>query len=149
MTALLDAAIAQHPPVVAVYALFSGGHDSLASTAITAKHPAFTGVVHANTGIGIEATRQFVRDTCAAQGWPLTEEYPDRFTYDEMVLDKGFPGGPKSHNRMYYYLKQRSIDRVVARAKTSYKDRVMLVTGIRLNESIRRMGVRHQRPDPP
>ena len=138
--AVIDQALEEHPPVVALYALFSGGHDSLASTAIAAKHPAFTGVVHANTGIGIEDTREFVRQTCAEQNWPLTEEFPDRYTYDEMVLDKGFPGGPKSHNRMYYYLKQRSIERVVQRAKTHYKDRVVLVTGIRVTESTRRMG---------
>ena len=135
----ISEAIEQYPPVVAVYALFSGGHDSLASTAIAAKHPAFTAVVHANTGIGIEETREFVRDTCRSEGWPLIEEFPDRYSYDDLVLQKGFPGGPKSHNRMYYYLKQRSVERVVQRAKHHMKDRVALVTGIRVSESVRRM----------
>lgn len=46
----------------AVYGLFSGGHDSLCSTHIASTMPNFKGVVHANTGIGIEETREFVRD---------------------------------------------------------------------------------------
>ena len=124
--------------VGALFGLFSGGHDSLTSTAIAAEHPQFRAAVHINTGIGIEATREFVRETCKAQGWPLLEYHPDGKTYDELVLDKGFPGGPKSHNAMYYWLKQRSIRRLVREHKAD--GRVGLVTGIRLRESVRRLG---------
>lgn len=125
-----------------VFALFSGGHDSLCSTHIAANHPGFSGVVHCNTGIGIEQTREFVRQTCRDNGWPLFEQTPDRYTYRDLVLDPefdGFPGGPKSHMRHYYYLKQRAIDRIVQRFKTHYGDRIGLVTGIRRAESTRRM----------
>ena len=136
---VIDQALAEHEPVVALYALFSGGHDSLTSTAIAAQHPRFTAVVHINTGIGIEETREFVRETCQAQGWPLIEAMPEH-RYEDLVLKRGgFPSGPKSHNSMYWYLKQKSLDRVVQAAKTTRGDRVGLVTGIRVSESIRRL----------
>lgn len=126
-----------------IFALFSGGHDSLCSTHIAAGLPGFSGVVHCNTGIGIEKTREYVRETCKRFGWPLLEEHPDHYTYRDLVTAEGrlggFPGGPKSHMRFYYYLKQRAIERVVREHKTDYKDRIALVTGIRKAESTRRM----------
>jgi 3'-phosphoadenosine 5'-phosphosulfate sulfotransferase (PAPS reductase)/FAD synthetase len=126
-----------------IFALFSGGHDSLCSTHLVSAHSRFAGVVHCNTGIGIEQTREFVRQTCEDQGWPLLELRPDRFTYRDLILGAngyhGFPGGPRSHMRFYYYLKQRQIDAVVREHKTGPKDRIGLVTGIRKSESDRRM----------
>lgn len=64
---VLDAAVEEHAPSH-VFALFSGGHDSLCSTALAAKHSAFTAAVHINTGIGIPETREFVRSTCEERG---------------------------------------------------------------------------------
>lgn len=126
-----------------IFALFSGGHDSLCSTHLASTLDGFSGVVHCNTGIGIEQTREFVREVCADNDWRLIEVHPDRFTYRDLILGAngytGFPGGPKSHMRFYYYLKQRGIDRVVREHKTGPKDRIGLVTGIRRNESVRRM----------
>jgi 3'-phosphoadenosine 5'-phosphosulfate sulfotransferase (PAPS reductase)/FAD synthetase len=110
--------IAEHRPSH-VFALFSGGHDSLCSTALAADLPEFTAAVHINTGVGIEETREFVRATCQREGWPLIEMHPDAKTYRDLVIEKGMPGGPKAHNP---------------------KDRIALVTGIRLKESERRMG---------
>lgn len=148
---ILDRAVAEHEPS-SVFALFSGGDDSLCSTAVAAGHPAFTAVVHVNTGIGVQATRRFVRETCQRQGWPLIELRPDPSlpppqpggvrdrTYRELVLERGFPSGPQSHNAMYYWLKQRQIRRLVAEHKTHHRDRIVLVTGIREQESERRMG---------
>ena len=126
-----------------IFALFSGGHDSLCSTHLAANHPGFSGVVHCNTGIGIEQTREFVRQTCRDQGWPLFERHPDHYTYRDLVMGAngyhGFPGGPKSHMRCYYYLKQRAIDGIVRDFKQHRGDRIALVTGIRRAESERRM----------
>lgn len=136
---VLDAAVAESGPSH-VFGLFSGGHDSLCSTALAARHPRFSGAVHINTGIGIEETREFVRDTCKRQGWPLIEMHPDGKTYEELVLEKGFPGGSKAHSTHYYWLKQRQIRRLVREHKTSPGDRIGLVTGIRLSESVRRLG---------
>ena len=101
--ALISEAVERYEPV-ATFALFSGGHDSLTSTAIAAQHPAFTSVVHINTGIGIEETREFVRETCKEQGWPLIELHSEH-AYEDLVLTRGgFPSGPKSHSSMYWYL---------------------------------------------
>ena len=136
--AALDAAISEHNPSH-VFALFSGGHDSLSSTAVAAKHPRFNAAVHINTGVGISQTREFVRDTCHANGWPLLEYEPDRKTYRDLVAEKGMPGGPKAHNAMYYYLKQRQVRRLVREHKRDRNDRIVLVTGIRRAESERRM----------
>jgi 3'-phosphoadenosine 5'-phosphosulfate sulfotransferase (PAPS reductase)/FAD synthetase len=136
---VLDDAVTEHRSSH-VFALFSGGHDSLCSTALAADHPAFTAAVHINTGIGIPETRDFVRETCRVQGWPLIEMHPDAKTYRDLVREKGMPGGPKAHNTTYYWLKQRQVRRLVREHKQHPKDRIALVTGIRLSESARRMG---------
>ena len=138
-TGLIEQAIQEHPPVRAVYGLFSGGHDSLTSTSIAAQHEDFTAAVHINTGIGIEDTREFVRETCKEQGWPLIELHSES-KYEDLVLNRGgFPQGPKSHSSMYYYLKQRPLDGLIRDTKKHRGDRVVLVTGIRVAESVRRM----------
>lgn len=122
------------------FGLFSGGHDSLCSTSIASKMPGFVAAVHINTGIGIEETREFVRETCGERGWPLIEMHAER-TYEDLVLTRGgFPSGPKSHNSMYWYLKQKQVNRLVRDHKQGRKGRVVLVTGIRKSESTRRMG---------
>lgn len=120
-----------------IYGLFSGGHDSLCSTALAAKHPLFRGAVHINTGIGIEETRRFVRDTCEQQNWPLHEVKAREGHYEEMVLTRGgFPYGTASHNSMLFYLKQQPL----ARWFRSILGNAGFVTGIRKSESVRRMG---------
>lgn len=122
------------------FGLFSGGHDSLTSTALATEMPGFVAAVHINTGIGIEQTREFVRETCRMQGWPLIELHAER-TYEDLVLTRGgFPSGPKSHNSMYWYLKQKQLNRLVREHKQGARGRVVLVTGIRKQESTRRMG---------
>lgn len=147
--AVIDAALAQYAPSQ-VFALFSGGHDSLSVTHVTAQHPAFSGVIHVNTGIGIPETNQFVRDTCAAQGWPLHELHPT-WAYAQLVVRYGFPGAA-SHGFMYRYLKERPLMAFVQKQKRRLvsksgkatrpdpKDRIMLVGGMRSQESVRRMG---------
>lgn len=137
---ILDATVAEHDPSH-VFAMFSGGHDSLAATALTAKHPRFTAAVHVNTGIGIEETREFVRETCRREGWPLIELHADREeqTYEYIVRKYGFPG-PAGHRYMYRRLKERKIERLVREHKTHRLDRIVLSTGMRAQESVRRMG---------
>ena len=136
---ILDDAIAEHDPSH-VFALFSGGHDSLCSTALTARHPRFSAAVHINTGIGIEETREFVRDTCRAQDWPLLELHADRVeqTYEYIVDRYGFPGAT-GHPYVYRRLKERKIERLIREHKTHRGDRIILATGQRAQESVRRM----------
>jgi len=137
---LLDIAIRRHKPV-AVYGMFSGGHDSLCATHFAAQHPAFTAAVHINTGIGVSETRDFVRKTASDQGWPLIEIRAKEDCgqdYDELVRGYGFPG-PFHHRKMYNRLKERGIAKLVRDVKTRQSDRVLLVTGVRRAESTRRM----------
>ena len=123
---------------VKLYAFFSGGNDSLCSTHFAMQHGADE-VIHINTGIGIEQTREFVRGTCKMYGWPLRELYPPDKTYRDLVLKNGFPG-PAAHRYMYQYLKERAIRKLVRETKTKRGDRVGLITGVRCQESARRMG---------
>lgn len=138
---------------IAVFGLFSGGHDSASSTMIASLHPQFTSAVHINTGIGIARTRQYVRETCELMGWPLKEYKAsenvnakgksDPQIYRELVLKHGFPG-PYHHKKMYNRLKERCLERMEREWKaTSRKKcvrRVMYISGCRSQESERRMG---------
>lgn len=136
----MQEAIAAHKPV-RIFALFSGGKDSMASTHFAMNHGAME-VVHINTGIGIEETRVFVRDTCNAFGWPLRELHPPDMTYRDFVLKHGFPV-PGGHRYSYVWLKERALHELCMSVKTRgrrSRERIMLVTGVRNLESARRMG---------
>jgi len=137
---IVDKAIAEHNPV-AIRVGFSGGRDSLAVTHWMMTNVPGCEVFHCNTGIGIERTRQFVRDTCKDMGWPLHEIRAKEDCgqdYDAIVRKFGFPG-PDGHSLMYARLKERPIRELVRRAQTKRGDRVLLATGIRHDESVRRM----------
>jgi 3'-phosphoadenosine 5'-phosphosulfate sulfotransferase (PAPS reductase)/FAD synthetase len=134
---VISQAVTEHKPSH-VFALFSGGHDSLSSTHVAAQHPSFCGAVHINTGIGIEETREFVRDTCRDQGWPLLEYAAKKGTYERRCKRYGMPGGPQ-HEYVYHLLKSEQIQRLVRDHKTHWHDRIALVTGVRKQESKRRM----------
>jgi 3'-phosphoadenosine 5'-phosphosulfate sulfotransferase (PAPS reductase)/FAD synthetase len=133
----MSGAIEQWNPVE-IYALYSGGDDSMASTHFAMTHGARK-VLHINTGVGIARTRQIVRDNCAKFGWPLVEAHPPHLTYLEMCAKYGVPG-PGAHAFAYIWLKERALDKVVRETKRKRMDRVMLVTGVRQTESARRMG---------
>lgn len=140
--AILDDAIASHVTganrsVAGIVVLFSGGDDSTTLTHMFRNRA--TAAAHANTGIGIEQTRQYVRDTCEAWGLPLIEKHPPAgSTYRELVMDKGFPG-PGMHWKMYQRLKERCIEQVRSEVvKRPYKERVIFLAGRRAAESKRR-----------
>lgn len=135
--AIIDEALTLHP-ASHVFGMFSGGHDSLVSSHLASLHPAFSGVAHINTTIGVKETHQFVRDTAMLYQW-LLKEYTAPVSYREIVLKHGFPG-PGGHLFMYTRLKERCIQFLVRDHKTHWKDRIGLVTGVRLSESVRRMG---------
>lgn len=147
----LNRAIETYKPI-AVFGLFSGGHDSLSATYVASKC-GMAKAVHINTGIGVQRTRQFVYDTCREQGWELLElkaidnHYmggkPNPMIYRQMVMKYGFPG-PGKHGVMYIKLKERALVRLAwmygAHARGKNKRRIMHVTGVRTQESVRRMG---------
>lgn len=134
-----------------IFALLSGGHDSMTTTHFAARSlgPDLTAVVHVNTGIGIEQTRQYVRERCAGYGWNLLEYKaventkadgtPDPQIYEDLVAAHGFPGA-FHHRKMYNRLKQRQIERLARDFGASAAEPIMLISGCRKEESTRRMG---------
>jgi 3'-phosphoadenosine 5'-phosphosulfate sulfotransferase (PAPS reductase)/FAD synthetase len=140
---------------VAICALVSGGNDSYGVAHlfrdVTTHH------VHANTGTGIEATREFVRSTAADWGIPLIEHGPKPGTgYFDLVrgnvmarsretgeLVQAWPGGfpgPAAHAVMYQRLKERAFAQVphdfdISGSRTEC---VVFIAGRRRAESKRR-----------
>ncbi|MEU8104511.1 phosphoadenosine phosphosulfate reductase family protein [Nonomuraea muscovyensis] len=144
-------------PIVARQALVSGGNDSMVLMHLVRDYldsSAHDAVVHVNTGIGIEDTRQHVRDITAAWNLPLRELHP-RDSYEDLVLGKviartgpnagirsvwkGFPG-PGGHGVMYRRLKNEPLQRnraaIIGTRGRSQK--VLYLAGMRWDESDRR-----------
>jgi len=142
-TAIETHVYADRRTVAAICCLFSGGNDSTVLTHLFRNRADYA--VHINTGIGIEQTRQYVRDTCIAFGLPLIEEHPPPgSTYREIVLDRGFPG-PAHHWKMYTRLKERGLEKVRTRlVPNPYRQRVVFLAGRRRDESHRRAAVPEQ-----
>lgn len=121
-------------------ALYSGGNDSTAL--VHTFRPLIDLAIHANTGIGVEATRRFVRQTCAEWSIPLEERHPP-VSYEALVLEHGFPG-PGQHFKSYQRLKERAFLSVradlipIARSR---RDVVVYLAGRRKDESARRSNV--------
>ncbi len=148
----INNAIQEFEPI-AVYGLFSGGHDSFSSCFVASQASRFDGIVHINTGIGIEATREYVRNTCEERRWKLLEYKAventgpkgnlDPMVYADLVRKWGFPG-PHGHGMMYQRLKLRALLRLArdtgASCRGKVKKRMLLVSGCRSQESQRRMG---------
>lgn len=142
---VLDRAIESHitndrRKVAAVAVLYSGGNDSTVLAHLFRNRA--TVAIHANTGIGIEQTRQFVRDTCEQWGLRLIEKHPPTgSTYRELVIDQGFPG-PGHHWKMYQRLKERCLRQarkeLVDNPRT---ERVVFLAGRRRTESARRADI--------
>lgn len=101
-----------------IIGLFSGGNDSTVLAHLIRDR--VTHYAHANTQVGAEPTRQFVRDTCAAWACPLIERKPPGYGYEDLVLRQcppktsrgkkdhywggGFPGW-NAHNTFFGKLK--------------------------------------------
>jgi 3'-phosphoadenosine 5'-phosphosulfate sulfotransferase (PAPS reductase)/FAD synthetase len=124
----------------ATVGLFSGGNDS--TTLCHVMLPRITHLAHANTTIGVEETRQFVRDTAATWGIPLLEysSANESDHYRSLVLDQGFPG-PGHHFKMYQRLKERALRRVKKDLLTEPSMRIVFLAGRRRTESARRAEV--------
>lgn len=127
--------------VAATVLLFSGGNDSTVLAHLFRDRTDYAG--HANTTIGIEQTRNFVRNTCEEWGLPLIEKTPPRETdhYRALVLDQGFPG-PGHHYKMFQRLKERVIEAIQRElVGNPRKYRVVFIAGRRRQESKRRAGI--------
>lgn len=109
-----------------IYALVSGGHDSDTALHVAYSHSDITldGVVHIDTGIGIPATRRFVKRRCSNLGLRYIEitgeedairkrEYGDRSIRERLVDPNPFPElvteyyGTRYSNEEYAFLVKR------------------------------------------
>lgn len=143
---LLELGIQKHirddgKSVGGIVILFSGGNDSTVLAHLM--KDVATHAAHANTGIGVEATREFVRKTCAQWGLRLLERAAPRLedSYRSMVLERGFPG-PGQHWKMFQRLKERALRVVRAEVLAGRRGhRVVFLAGRRRTESGRRAAV--------
>lgn len=148
-TTIIGEALSRYKPVQ-VALLFSGGHDSLVSTHISAGilsafHVPFV-VYHGDTTIGIPETQNYVKLVCAEMGWRLVIRKPpnEEDHYENIVRNHGFPGpNKKAHQLMYRRLKERALRHWVThevKSKPKAREHVLLLTGVRKTESLIRMG---------
>lgn len=96
--------------------------------------------LHIETGIGVQATTDYVVRLCRERDWLLRRMTPPGKSYEELVTQFGFPYGAPAHGMMYRWLKERCIDQIVREEKTHQKDRIGFITGVRKLESARRVG---------
>lgn len=138
--AIFDNILSQDRVVAGVCSLFSGGNDSTVLTHVFRHRIDY--IVHANTTVGIEDTRRFVRATAAGWHIPLLEFMPDPGDrYQDLVLDRGFPG-PGMHYKMFQRLKERGLRKARRQlVKNPRKQRVVFLAGRRRTESSRRANV--------
>ena len=141
----ISAAIDEHDPIK-VYGLVSGGNDSTVVAHLAANlGPRLDAIVHINTGIGVEQTREYTRTFSKWLNLPLIEKRGPR-TYEDLVMEYGFPG-PAAHKYMYSWLKERPLREVRRDAQAGQRRRVMFITGVRKSESQRRIGARSRRSE--
>jgi 3'-phosphoadenosine 5'-phosphosulfate sulfotransferase (PAPS reductase)/FAD synthetase len=133
-----DAMMAHRP--THVFALFSGGNDSTVLTHWAKRQLGrrLDAAVFIDTGTALPGVREFAERFCADREIPL-RIYEAGNAYNEMVGKHGFPG-PAGHRYAYVLLKERQVATLVREHKQRPRDRIMLLTGVRRSESVRRMG---------
>lgn len=149
---IIHNAIKQYRPKKCVIML-SGGHDSITNAHISAQILSSKGiqfeVYHGDTTIGIPETQQYVRSICSLYGWKLNIRLPPdkKDYYQNIVAEYGFPGRTKvAHQFMYRRLKERALRSFVThecKSKPSARENIMLLSGVRRDESRIRMGYQH------
>ena len=141
----MDIAITEWEPI-RVFALFSGGGDSLVAAHVAARDARFSGCVFIDTGTSIPGVREHVEAVCKEQRWPLhIIRSPE--SYEDMIRRNGLPG-PGQHPTAYVRLKEKALDSFVReccpRCKASEKHReharIVWISGARSAESVRRRG---------
>lgn len=142
---IVDRAFEEHD-VCEAFVLTSGGNDSVVPLHLFKDDPRITAAVHIDTGIRVPETEEHVRRVCSEFGVELLvyrakentrgDGSSDPQVYEEIVKEHGFPG-PSQHIIMYSKLKERQVRRLL-RDYRQGRRRVMLITGVRKSESVRR-----------
>lgn len=140
---LIHDATNEHHPIASL-CLFSGGGDSAVLAHRCREH--YEALVFIETGTAIPGVREHVERFAAWLDKTLWIYYPERVgepsgtAWRRLVLEAGGFPGPAGHGRAYTRLKERAIEALVRDQKLSGSraDRVMLLTGKRRAESVRR-----------
>lgn len=137
---ILSAAVRDYGPA-AIFSMLSGGNDSRATAYVAAGffrlRPFWKGAALIDTGIRLQAAHDNVRAFSEWLRIPLSV-YKTPLNYRDIVLKYGFPG-PAQHSRMYFQLKERAVRILTRENKPLRRSKVMLVSGVRQQESKRRM----------
>lgn len=136
MLEIIERAIQEYNPAK-VFALFSGGNDSVCAAHVASQASKFDGVVFLDTGIKLQETFDHAMSTANKFGWDF-QSVATPENYDDLVLQYGFPG-PAAHRYMYIWLKERAVRKLIRDNKTHHGDKILLITGVRQHESKRRM----------
>jgi 3'-phosphoadenosine 5'-phosphosulfate sulfotransferase (PAPS reductase)/FAD synthetase len=142
---IINSAWGQHgKQIIRRTAMLSGGNDSSTLAHWLAWHGYVDELLFLNTGIGVRETRKFVARFADYLGLPLQEWHAPPGTYERMVttISGGFPG-PAAHSIAYQRLKERPLRDYVAYRKRGQhaRSKVLLLSGIRRAESVKRMKV--------
>lgn len=123
--ARIDRALAENPKIKGLWALYSGGHDSLVSTYVASLHPLFKGVIHVNTKTSpsAELVTRYARSVAKAYGWKFIEVSPF-ITHAQLFVKYGFPS-PDAHEFIYQYLKGRPLKQARQIAKAALLDEIL------------------------
>jgi len=128
---------------VATFCLFSGGNDSV--VVAHRLRGQYDALVWIDTGTACPGVREHVISTAEWLGVPLKIYPAPDGAFEKVVLRKpgfGFPG-PAQHSVAYHQLKDRAVEALVREHKvTRSTQKVALLTGMRRQESQRRMGFR-------
>lgn len=117
-----------------VYALVSGGKDSLTTAQVLHEAGKLEACVALDTSLSTPDWKEFVTATCAERGWPLEFYGTDPLAYDNFVLRYGFPG-PSKHSWVMRVLKGRCV-----REFRKARPNAILASGVRQDESVKRAG---------
>lgn len=137
---ILQQAISRYGPR-SVYSMLSGGNDSRTVTTVATNHLrgvwTYRGAALIDTGIGLREAHESTTKFAMALDVELTVVRTPQ-DYATLVRKYGFPG-PAQHTMMYRNLKERAVRVLTRMGKVARRDKVMLVSGVRQNESVRRM----------
>jgi len=114
-----------------VYVMFSGGRDSLVALHLTVTALGLDRVeaLFIDTGIATPGLSEYVRDVCSSMNVKLNV-VKSTYDYFELVLRKGFPTITRRWCKEF--LKLRPLKEWIS---TVYRERTLLVTGVRADES--------------
>lgn len=120
-------------------ALVSGGMDSTVAAHVSVEQHGVDLLAYLDTGTGLDENRKYIEtlaDHLGVQFWTLrTHE-----SYEDRVQEHGFPG-PAKHQTYYSVLKERQLGKLATVSNgRGNESRLHLWTGVRSQESERRMG---------